>query len=549
MKLSLTSLKALWLPGVLSATLLLAGCESTETTSGVGPHHGGEKNVHGYSRATSGDNASTGSAPTSSAGGVNVYEDDLVSVSKQYLSGSTVGAPMTYKINVTAKKPVTNVEIDEMLPQELKFQKSDPKASMDQFGMPSWDLPAMKAGDSESITVTVVPSSTGNFEVCSVVRADPMVCMPVFVGQPELTIAKTGPATTELGQDVTWNVVTRNVGNAVATDVVITDKLPTGFTAKSPLTKSVGNLAPGASATMNVVATANQQGRFVNAATANYAEGKPVTATAPIVVQQTSLKIAKNGPAQGYIYVDEPYTVTVTNDGDTTLRNITVVDKLPDDFVLEGEVKGAQKVADVDQGGHTIQLKRDPNRTVYGYWRPGGNPQTDDSADEITWVIDSLAPGASRTFNLAGYATRPMTTVNTATATVDDITETATASTVWRAVPGVHTSIGDSIDPIQVGQETTYTIKTLNQSSYETFTVTGQKVTIPSNLKIVSVSTGGVISGQSVSFPQVSLAPGKEVVRSITVSGVSGGNATTKMETMTNFRDTPVLDQESTTIY
>ncbi len=543
MKLSLSTLKALWLPGVLSAAILLTGCESAETTKGANQSKGPVSDVHGYSKNASDQNA----AASASADGVNIYEDDLVSVNKQYLSGSLAGSPFTYKIIVTAKKPVINVEIDEILPKEIKFQQADPKASMDQFGMPSWQLPAMKAGDSKTITVTVVPSTIGNYEVCSVVRADPMICMPIFVGLPQLTIAKTGPAQTEIDQDVTWNVVVKNTGNAPAADVVITDKLPAGFVAKSPLTKNVGTLKAGETATMTVVATAKEQGKFVNNAVATSSSVDTINASSPIVVQQSSLKIVKTGPANGYIFTDEPYKITVTNDGDTTLNNITVVDNLPDNFVLEGEVKQAE-VKDVDTGS-TIRIAKDPQRNVYGYWRPGGNPQTDDSADVLTWTIDSLAPGQSKSFDLAGYATRPMTTVNTATATTDGIKETATASTVWKAVPGVHTAMKDSIDPIMVGQETTYTLQTLNQSSYETFTVTSQKVSIPSNLKIISVSTGGVISGQTVTYPAVSLAPGREVTRSITVQGVSAGTVTTKMETMTNFRDTPILDEESTTIY
>ncbi len=546
MKLSLTLLKSLWVPGALSAALLLTGCESTKTVEGPDPSEGPVSEVHGYSQVD-GKAVQTKADTTKAADKSIIYEDELVTVSKQYLSGSMAGSPFTYKINVTAKQPVTNVKVAEIMPAEIKFQKSDPKASMDQFGMPSWDLPAMKAGDQKDITVTVVPSKVGNFEVCSVVSADPMVCLPIFVGKPEITLTKVGPPTTELGSDVTWTVTAKNTGNAYADQVVITDVLPAGFTAKSPLTKNVGTLDPGQSATMTVVASADKGGKFVNTATSTFAQGGPVKATAPIVVQQSSLKITKTGPASGYIFSDETYTITVTNDGDTTLNNIAVVDSLPDDFVLEGEVKNAT-VKDVDTG-KTVSLKKDPNRTIFGYWNPGGDPQTDDTADEIDWTIDTLAPGASRSFTVNGYATRPMTTTNTATATTDGIKETATASTAWRAVPGIHSSIRDSIDPIQINQETTYTLNALNQSSYETFTVTGQKVTIPSQLKIVSVSAGGVISGQTVTFPQVSLAPGKEVIRSITVQAVKAGTVTTKVETTTNFRDEPILDQESTTIY
>ncbi|QYY34723.1 DUF11 domain-containing protein [Ruficoccus sp. ZRK36] len=547
MKLSLTLLKSLWVPGVLSAALFLTGCESTKTVEGPDASAGPEGNVHGYSQVE-GKAVQTKADSTKAADKSVIYEDDLVVVSKQYLSGSMAGSPFTYKINVKAKQPVTNVEVSEMLPAEIKYQSSDPKASLDQFGMPSWDLPAMKAGDSKDITVTVVPSKIGNFEVCSVVRADPMLCLPIFVGKPEITLAKVGPATVELGKDATWTITAKNTGNAYADNVVITDKLPAGWTAKSPISKNVGSLDPGQSATMTVVATADKPGKFVNTATSTFAQGEPVVATAPVLVQQSSLTITKKGPATGYIFSDVPYTITVTNDGDTTLNNIVVTDTLPDDFVIEGQLKSAT-VKDKDTGGKTIVPSMDPTRNVWGYWRPGGNPQTDDSADEIDWTIDSLAPGASKTFTVNGYATRPMTTTNTATATTGSIQETASASTVWKAVPGIHSSIRDSIDPIQIGQETTYTLNALNQSSYETFAVTSQKVIIPSQLKIVSVSAGGVISGQTVTFPQVSLAPGKEVTRSITVQAVSAGTVTTKVETMTSFRDDPVLDQESTTIY
>ncbi|MBC2594247.1 DUF11 domain-containing protein [Ruficoccus amylovorans] len=550
MKLSLTLLKSLWVPGVLSAALLLTGCESTKTVSGPEASAGPEGNVHGYSQVE-GKAVQTKADSSKAADKSIIYEDDLVVVSKQYLSGSMAGSPFTYKINVKAKQPVTNVVVSEMLPAEIKFQSSDPKASMDQFGMPSWDLEAMKAGDQKDITVTVVPSKIGNFEVCSVVRADPMVCLPIFVGKPEITLAKVGPAAVELGKDASWTITAKNTGNAYADNVVITDKLPEGWTAKSPLSKNVGSLDPGQTATMTVVATATKPGKFVNTATSTFAQGEPVVATAPVLVQQSSLKVTKTGPANGYIFSDVPYTITVTNDGDTTLNNILVVDTLPtDSFVIEGQLAKSATVKDIDNGGRTIVPSMDPTRNVWGYWRPGStNPQTDDSADVIEWTIDTLAPGASKSFTVNGYATRPITTTNNVTASTGEIKESAQAVTVWRAVPGIHSSIRDSIDPIQVGQETTYTLNALNQSSYETFSVTSQKVSIPSQLKIISVSAGGVISGQTVTFPQVSLAPGKEVTRSITVQAVSAGTVTTKVETMTNFRDDPILDQESTTIY
>ncbi|MEO0793696.1 MAG: hypothetical protein AAFX93_00960 [Verrucomicrobiota bacterium] len=494
-------------------------------------------------------------APTvqrQSGDGYVVYEDHLVRVTKRYGSGSTVGQTYTYDIDVMAKQPVTNVEIDEFLPSSVKFSDATPKASMNQFGMPSWDLEAIKAGETKNIKVMVVPSSTGTFDVCSVVRADPLVCLPLFVGQPKLNITKTGPALIELGESATWNIMVKNVGNAAADMTVIKDAMPSEFTPAGSLTKNAGTLMPGDTATFQVTGKSTKVGKFTNVATANFDGGTEVTASAPIEVVSSAISITKTGPAEQYIFVPADYKITVTNDGNTTLKNLVVTDNIPAGAILHGQVTKGGQVYDVDTGKTVfMNPQHDPRRNVHGYWRPGSqNTQTDDTADQVVWTLPSLAPGASHTWNLTYTSAKPGTLTNVASVKTErGLTDSASAKTLWKAVPGVHTSIADSIDPIQVGQQTVYTIKALNQSPYEGITITSQVITLPANVKVDSVSAGGSVQGQVVTFGPVDLAPGKEVTRTITVTGRSGGTITTKMETMTNFRTVPILDQESTTIY
>lgn len=487
-----------------------------------------------------------------SGDGYVVYEDHLVKVVKRYGSGSTVGQTYTYDIDVTAKQAVTNVEIDEFLPSQVKFKDSTPKASMNQFGMPSWDLEGIEAGATKNIKVMVVPSTTGTFDVCSIIRADPLLCLPLFVGQPKLTITKTGPALIELGESATWNIVVKNVGNAAADMVTIKDTMPGAFTPAGALDKNAGTLMPGDSTTFQVTGKSTQEGKFTNSATANFDGGTPVSAEAPIEVVSSKIKIAKTGPAEQYIFVPADYTITVTNEGSTTLNNVVVTDSLPDGAVLHGQVAKGGEVSDISTGKTVFMApQHDPRRAVYGYWQPGHpNPQVDDTADQVQWKIASLAPGASESFKLTYTSAKPGTLTNVATVTTDrGLTDSASAKTLWKAVPGVHTTIADSIDPIQIGQQTVYTIKALNQSPYEGITVTSQVITFPANVKIDSVSAGGTVSGQVVTFGAVDLAPGKEVTRTVTATGVTGGTITVPMETMTNFRTVPIVDQESTTIY
>jgi len=532
-------LKTVLVPG-LAIAALLSGCG---TTAGTAP---------APQRQAAPAPAPTPTVQRQSGDGYVIYEDHLVKVVKRYGSGSTVGQTYTYDIDVTAKQAVTNVEIDEFLPSNVKFKDATPKASMNQFGMPSWDLEAIKAGETKNIKVMVVPNATGTFDVCSVIKADPLLCLPLFVGQPKLTITKTGPALIELGESATWNIMVKNVGNAAADMTTIKDTMPPAFTPAGGLTKNAGTLMPGDSTTFQVTGKSTKVGKYENVATANFDGGTPVQASAPIEVVDSKVSIAKTGPAEQYIFVPADYKITVTNDGNTTLQNVVVTDTLPDGAVLHGRVTKSGEVSDISTG-KTVFMKpqHDPRRSVHGYWQPGHpNPQVDDTADQVVWKIASLAPGASETFTLTYTSAKPGTLTNVASVkTGRGLTDSASAPTLWKAVPGVHTSIADSIDPIQIGQQTVYTIKALNQSPYEGITVTSQVITFPANVKVDSVSSGGTISGQTVTFGSIDLAPGKEVTRTITASGVQGGTITVPMETMTNFRTVPIVDQESTTIY
>ncbi|WP_269540353.1 DUF7507 domain-containing protein [Cerasicoccus fimbriatus] len=541
MKRTKSLLKTVMVPG-LALAALLSGCGTTA----------GDKPAPQPQTAAPAKAAPAPNYQRTSGDGYVVYEDHLVKVTKRYGSGSTVGQTYTYDIDVLAKQPVTNVEIDEFLPSSVKFKDATPKASMNQFGMPSWDLEAIEGGKTETIKVMVVPSTTGTFDVCSVIKADPLLCLPLFVGQPELSITKTGPALIELGESATWNIAVKNTGNAAADMTTIKDAMPAEFTPAGALTKNAGTLMPGDTATFQVTGKSTKVGKFTNVATANFAGGDEVTASAPIEVVSSAVSITKTGPAEQYIFVPADYTITVTNDGNTTLTDLLVSDKLPAGAVIHGQVEKSGEVYDVDTG-KTVFIKptHDPTRNVYGYWRPGStNPQADDHADLVTWKIASLAPGASQSFKLTYTSAKPGTLTNVADVkTSRGLSDSASAKTVWKAVPGVHTTIADSIDPIQIGQQTVYTIKALNQSPYEGITVTSQVITFPANLKINSVSAGGTVSGQTVTFGAVDLAPGKEVTRTITATGAQGGTVTIPMETMTNFRTVPIVDQESTTIY
>ena len=101
---------------------------------------------------------------------------------------------------------------------------------------------------------------------------------------------------------------------------------------------------------------------------------------------------------------------------------------------------------------------------------------------------------------------------------------------------------------IQIGEQTTYTVRITNQGNADDTNVK-MVVTFPKEITPVS-AVGGTVSGQSVSFPAVPrLAPKQAVSYSIRAKGAAVGDARVKFTLTTDELKAPVIAEESTTVY
>lgn len=450
-----------------------------------------------------------------------IYEDHLVVVTKQFVAGTTAGTEFSYRIVTEAKAPLSSVSITEQLPESFDFVSSSPNPTGGAGDAMTWELADIDAGQKRVIDVSVRPNAVGTYTACSTVVALPKICLPIYVGLPQLTIAKDGPARTEIGNTVEWDVTVKNIGTAVAENVVVTDTLPKGFTAVTTLSQSLGDLNPNEGRTVTFAARANEEGQFVNMAQATFDGGEEIIDDAPIVVDRPGISITKTGPEESFIFVNRPYDITVRNTGTTTLRNVVVTDDLPSEYVTVNSTGGGE-VLDTDGDG---------------------------DADRLVWLVGDLAPDQTRAYRVVLTSGRPQVTTNVATVVAEgDLSDQASADTRWKAVPGVLTWIVDDVDPIMVGQETTYTAVTQNQSQFEPFTVTSQTIVFGEEIEILEVS-GGTINGNVVTFDSYRLEPREKVTRTIRTRGAQAGSSTAIMQTMTNFIKAPVQNSESTTVY
>lgn len=90
------------------------------------------------------------------------------------------------------------------------------------------------------------------------------------------------------------------------------------------------------------------------------------------------------------------------------------------------------------------------------------------------------------------------------------------------ADPALTTALGDGVTSLQVNQQTTYNAQVTNTQGNSTAHDVALTVTVPANMSIVSVTGGGLISGNSVSWSVGSLNGGQSASQQVTAKLLSG---------------------------
>jgi len=345
---------------------------------------------------------------------------------------------------------------------------------------------------------------------------------------PVMGIAKGGPAQAVLGTDITYTIVVTNTGTSEATDVTVTDTIPSGmsYRSSSPMgsvsgqtvTWSLGTLGPGASKSLTLILRGIQAGQWTNTARVTCKEGSEDTDQATTKILAPRVDIEKAGPQSRYLNHNAEYTITVTNTGDVQLTGVTVTDTMPDGMSY---------------------VSSNPVGTVNG--------------KEVTWALGSMDIGETRDIVLTLRGGQVGSWTDQATVTTDQgVSDTDTATTSVNAVGGVTISSTDTQDPILVGEQTTYIITVTNQGQVAVHGVTVVN-TIPDLTSFVSASGPTSYTytpaDRKVTFDPVgTLNPGETLTYNITVKAEAAGAAVDSATLTYDEFPQPVTEQEGTTI-
>jgi uncharacterized repeat protein (TIGR01451 family) len=438
----------------------------------------------------------------------------LIRLAKSMPAEASLGGEFMAELTITASGCAANVVVRDTVPAGASYVRSEPAATVEGNEL-VWKIGNMDAGQTIKGKVWFKAEKEGTLVNCASVSADPRVCGATFVGKPALAIEKTGPETATLGSDVTYNIVVKNTGTAIARGVVVTDPVPTGMShssGKSELSFDVGDIAPGQSRPLAVTFKANQRGKVCNTATANSSNAGKVSDDACTVVMVPGLKVEKTGTKEQILGRNADYLITVSNTGDTTLNNVVVSDTAP----AETSIVAA------------------PGATLSG--------------NRATWTIAELKPGAKVTQTLKLTSKVAGNHCNKVTASVGSLSDSAQACTLWKGIAAILLEAVDDPDPIQVGENTTYTIRVTNQGFAD---IHNMKIVVTCDDQITPVSTPqGSISGKTVTFPVVATLPAKQMTSySVIVKGAKAGDSRNKIVLTCDELTSSVEETESTTVY
>ena len=402
----------------------------------------------------------------------------------------------------------------DVVPEGATYVRSEPAAEVSGRNL-TWKFSEMDAGQFKDIKVWLRPDREGRLGSCATVFALSRACAFGIVGKPSVALAKTGPATANLGQDISYTLTISNPGSAIARGIVVTDTIPEGLahaSGQSKLTFNVGDLAPGQSRTIPVVLKGTKRGRHCNTASAASANAGAANAEACTTILVPGIQLVKTGTQEQFLGKAADYTVTVSNTGDTKLTNLVITDTAP----------------------AATRILSAPDAAVIG--------------NQAVWRLTELGAGEKKTFNVTLTSATAGTHANSVVASAGSLTAQAQAATLWRGVGAILVEVVDDPDPILVGGITTYTVRITNQGSADLANINAAAI-FPANIAPVATQQG-TVTGQSVKFQTVPRLAAKGVIEfRLTAKGVSAGDARVKFTFTEESLSSPIIEEESTRVF
>lgn len=489
----------LLLPAVLPAVLPM-GCTQPQPRAKPGAVASGERYF------PTGDHST-------SAVLLRQYSPSEVRVGEEYDGSIEV-------VNLT-EADLQNVSVNLKNISNVQLVRSSPEWTHSN-GEVVWILPVLPAARTEVIRFRAKANAAGAATNCLSVSYANLLCASTTVVEPALELTKTAtPEVCGTCADITLTYAVRNTGTGIAQNVVIKDTLAAGLAThdgKTMVEFDAGDLAGGVERIYNISVLASRRGTFASSAYATSSSGQSAQSReASTLVRQPEFAFSCDANNRVFLGHDLDYRITVRNIGDCTASNVEVKAPIPTGCAF----------LSADSAGRY-------------------------ESGTVVWAVGNIAEGKATTVTMSIKPSAIGTARTTATAASGCVAEARTeCSTEVEGVPAILLEVIDTIDPIEVGQETTFVVTAINQGSTSDSNV---KVvaTLPSSLEFVSGKGLTPVSamGSTITMaPVATLAAGAKAEWRVTVRAKSRQDARSRWELSSDQFKVPVIETESTNLY
>ncbi len=431
-----------------------------------------------------------------------------------------VNTEFTYLLRVEnlSNTALANVVVNETFDDGFALSATAPAGASTGAGV-TWRMDSLPARGVVEYSIRGRAVRTGDTSQCATVTFETKACSSIGVVEPALALEKWAPDVVMLCDNIPIKIRVTNTGTGLADNVVITDRLPNGWTTtdgRSDVVFNVGALPSGASREVTLTAKAASTGSFTNQAMATASGDLSAQASASTRVVQPILTLSKVCPEVRYVGRNATFSLTTANNGDAPADNVMLVDTLP----------AGVSFLNASDGGSF-------------------------SNGRVSWNLGTLPPGASRTVTIEAKAVAIGVHENSAVVNARCATAQDQCPFEVRGIPALLLEVVDLADPIEVNAIETYEITVVNQGSAVGTNIV-IRCTLPNEQSYES-ATGPVpatASGQSVVFaPLPTLAPGASAKYRVVSRGRGVGDVRFKVEMTGDQLDSPVDETESTHIY
>ncbi|MCE9544217.1 MAG: DUF11 domain-containing protein [Planctomycetia bacterium] len=433
-----------------------------------------------------------------------------------------VGKPATFQIIVrnTGTIPARDVLVRDAVPEGTSLIATTPPAANDE-GQIRWQLGTLAAGVEKTLTLKVMPQAEGEIGSVATVSFQAEASARSTSTKPELVIEVSGPKKVMIGETATLSIRIANPGTGVASGVILHQTLPPQLkhASGSELEFEVGDLRPKESRQVDLTVTTVGAGQVINQITARGEGTLAAAAKEEFEVLSPALELTLTGPKRRFLERQASYTVSIANPGTAAAKDVELVSHLP---------KGMKFVSANNSGRYDQQ-------THSVYWSLAELPQGESgSVKLVTMPVEA----GEQNLIIEGHASQNITQKHEEKINVDSVAD-------------VMFDVAQASNPIEVGGETTYEIRVINQGTKAADNIRLVAI-IPRELKALSADgpTPGTVEGDRVVFEPLSrLAPKVDTTYRIRVQAATAGDHRVRIQLQTDDMNAPVTKEESTRVY